>query len=82
MSNHLIQQGRMWYAKVAIPADVQSVFGKRAFKKSLRTSNKIDAIARSGPIIAGFKDAIAEARGKPLRRNWRLLALMRSKRSK
>lgn len=65
MSNHLIQQGRMWYAKVAIPADVQSVFGKRAFKKSLRTSNKIDAIARSGPIIAGFKDAIAEARGNP-----------------
>lgn len=65
MSNHLIQQGSMWYAKVAIPADVQHIFGKRAFKKSLKTKNKTDAIARSGPIIAGFKDAIAEARGNP-----------------
>lgn len=55
----------MWYAKVSIPSDVQHIFGKRAFKKSLRTANKIDAIARSGPIIAGFKDAISEARGNP-----------------
>lgn len=55
----------MWYAKVTIPADVQHIFGKRAFKKSLKTKNKTDAIARSGPIIAGFKDAIAEARGNP-----------------
>ena len=55
----------MWHVKVAIPADVQHVFGKRAFKEALKTSNKSDAITKSLPIVAGYKDAIAEARGNP-----------------
>ena len=65
MSNYLIKQGNVWSVKLAIPADVQHVLGKRAFKRTLRTSDKAVAIARSGPVIAQFKDAIALARGNP-----------------
>lgn len=65
MSNYLIKQGQKWSVKVAIPAELQGVFGKKAFKKSLGTSDKAAAIARSGPLIAEFKDAIASARGNP-----------------
>jgi len=63
VSNHLIKQGQKWSVKVAIPADVQHVFGKKALKRTLRTSDRTTAITRSGPIIAEFKDAIEEARG-------------------
>ena len=66
MANYLIKQGQKWSVKVAIPEDVQGVFGKKAFKKSLRTSDKTVAIARSGPLIAQFKDWIEEARGNPV----------------
>ena len=65
MSNYLIQQGQAWSVKVPIPADVQQVFGKKAFKKSLKTSDKAVAIARSGPIIVHFKSEIEDARGNP-----------------
>ena len=52
--------------KVSIPSDIQHVFGgRRALKRTLRTANRTTAIARSGPVIAEFKDAIAEARGNP-----------------
>lgn len=65
MSNYLIRQGQAWSVKVPIPADVQQVFGKKAFKKSLKTSDKAVAIARSGPIIVHFKSEIEAARGNP-----------------
>ena len=65
MSNYLIRQGQAWSVKVPIPADLQQVFGKKAFKKSLKTSNKSIAIARSGPIIVHFKSEIEDARGNP-----------------
>lgn len=65
MSNYLIRQGQKWSVKVAIPADVQHVFEKRAFKQSLKTSNKTVAISRSAPLIAEFKDEIEKARGNP-----------------
>lgn len=65
MANYLIKQGNKWSVKVAIPEDVQGIFGKRAFKKSLETSDKSVAIARSGPLISRFKDEIEEARGNP-----------------
>lgn len=65
MSHYLIQQGQAWSVKVPIPADVQQVFGKKAFKKSLKTSDKAVAIARSGPIIVHFKSEIEDARGNP-----------------
>ncbi|WP_428982564.1 hypothetical protein [Roseinatronobacter domitianus] len=38
--------------KVTIPADVNHIFGKPAFKKTLKTSGKTVAIARSGPLPA------------------------------
>lgn len=65
MSNYLIKQGQKWSVKVTIPADVKHIFGKHAFKQTLKTSDKTVAIARSGPIIAEFKAAIEEARGNP-----------------
>ena len=65
MSNYLIKQGQKWSVKITIPADVQHIFGKRAFKQSLKTTDKSVAISRSAPLIAQFKDAIEEARGNP-----------------
>lgn len=54
--------------KVAIPADVQHLFGgKRAFKQSLKTTDKAVAIARSGPLVVEYKRLIEEARGNPTR---------------
>lgn len=66
MANYLTLQGRTWHVKVAIPADVQGVFGKRAFKQTLKTSDKTVAITRSGPLIAQFKRDIEDARGNPI----------------
>ena len=51
--------------KVTIPADVVHIFGKKAFKQTLKTSDKTVAIARSGHLIAHFKQIIEEARGNP-----------------
>lgn len=65
VSNYLIKQGNTWSVKIAIPADLHHIFGKRAFKQALKTTSKSVAIARSGPLIAQFKDAIEEARGNP-----------------
>ena len=65
MSNYLIRQGQAWSVKVPIPADVQHIFEKKAFKKTLKTSDKAVAIARSGPIIIQFKSEIENARGNP-----------------
>lgn len=65
MSNHLIKQGNTYHVKVAIPADVQDILGKKAFKKSLKTADKTVAIARSGPLIIEYKKKIEEARGNP-----------------
>ena len=65
MANYLIRQGNVWSVKVPIPADVHLVFGKHAFKKSLKTSDKSVAIARSGQLIIEFKEAIATARANP-----------------
>lgn len=65
LSNYLIKQGQQWSVKVAIPADLVHIFGKKAFTRTLKTSNKSVAITRSGQFIAQFKDAIEEARGNP-----------------
>jgi integrase len=65
VSNYLIKQGQKWSVKVTIPADVKHIFGKQAFKQTLKTSDKTVAIARSGPLIAQFKHSIEEARGNP-----------------
>ena len=65
MSKYLIKQGQKYSVKVPIPADVQHVFGKKAFKKSLKTSDAVIADARKGPFVVEFKRMIEEARGNP-----------------
>jgi len=65
MANFLIKQGNAYSVKVPIPVDVQPIFDKKAFKKSLKTSDKSIAIARSGPLIVQYKGYIEEARGNP-----------------
>ncbi|SDW83258.1 hypothetical protein SAMN05444006_10753 [Allgaiera indica] len=65
VGDYLIKQGQKWSVKVSNPADVQHIFGKHALKQALKTSDKAAPIARSGPLVAKFKDAIEEARGNP-----------------
>ena len=65
MANYLIRQGNTWSVKVPIPVDLQPVFGKKAFKQALKTSDKSEAIIRSGPPIADFKAKIETARRDP-----------------
>lgn len=51
--------------KVAVPPDVQSIFRKKAFKQTLKTSDELEATARSVPLIRHFKQMIADARENP-----------------
>ena len=67
MSNYLIKQGQKWSVKVSIPSDVQHVFGKKkAFKRTLGTSDRATAISRSGPLIAleGTCASLGRAEGR------------------
>ena len=57
MPNHLVETGQKLSVKVAIPADVKHLFGKRAFKQASKTSAKTVAITRPGLLISQFKDA-------------------------
>lgn len=65
MSKYFIEQGQKYSVKVPIPAGIQHVFGKRAFKKSLKTSDMVVADARKGLFVFEFKRMIEEARGNP-----------------
>lgn len=65
MTKYLIKQGQKYSVKIPIPADVQHIFGKRAFKKSLETSDVVLAYARKGPFVIEFKRMIEDARGNP-----------------
>ncbi len=65
MTKYLIKLGQKYSVKVPIPADVQHIFGKRAFKKALKTSDLTIADARKGPLVVEFKQMIEEARGNP-----------------
>ncbi|MGE4612189.1 MAG: DUF6538 domain-containing protein [Paracoccaceae bacterium] len=66
MANYLLKRGDAYSVKVSIPIDVQSVFNKKAFKKSLKTTDKATAIGRSGPFIAHYKGLIQQARANPI----------------
>lgn len=44
MPNNIIKQGDKYHVRVAIPADVQAVFGKRAFTQSLKATDKAEAL--------------------------------------
>lgn len=62
---YLIRQGNAWSVKVTIPKELRHIFGKVAFKQSLRTSNKLEANARAAPLIIHFKQQIEQARENP-----------------
>lgn len=66
MANYLMKRGDTWHVKVSIPKDVQYAFGgHRAFKRSLKTSDKHIANALSAPLVVKFKAEIKKARANP-----------------
>ncbi|MEO9574570.1 MAG: DUF6538 domain-containing protein [Tateyamaria sp.] len=55
MVDYFIRRGSTWHVKVAIPKDIQYAFGgNRAFKISLKTSDKLQAKALSAPLVIKF----------------------------
>jgi len=62
MAPNIVLRKGTYYVRVQVPADVQSVLGKREFWESLKTSNFHDAKKAAPPIIAKFKREIAAAR--------------------
>ncbi|MCX8225283.1 MAG: hypothetical protein OTI35_04355, partial [Sulfitobacter sp.] len=66
MASYLMKRGDTWYVKVSIPKDVQYAFGgNRAFKRSLKTSDKYIANALSAPLVVQFKAEIKKVRANP-----------------
>ncbi len=66
MANYLMKRGDTWHVKVSIPEDIQYAFGgHRAFKRSLKTSDKHIANALSAPLVVQFKSEIKKARANP-----------------
>ena len=52
--NYLIKQGDIYYAIVQIPQDVRGVLEKRCFKKTLKTSVRLEAIRKAMPLVKIF----------------------------
>ena len=65
MLMYLQKQYNTYSAVLKIPKDLRQCFGKRAFKQSLKTSNKAIANAQAGPIVLKWKAEIEAARGNP-----------------
>jgi integrase len=64
LANYLVQKRRRWYAQLDIPMDVRArLGGKRRFTKSLCTESRSQAMRLVAPVVAGWKQRIAEARG-------------------
>lgn len=62
-----MKRGDTWHVKVSIPKDIQYAFGgHRAFKRSLKTSDKHIANALSAPLVVQFKSEIKKARANPI----------------
>ena len=62
---YLEKQYNTYSAVLKIPKDLRQHFGKRAFKQSLKTSDKAVANAQAGPIVLKWKAEIEAARGNP-----------------
>ncbi|MHC8386399.1 tyrosine-type recombinase/integrase [Pseudomonas sp. LB3P14] len=75
MADNLIQKKgeSTWYVKMAIPADVQRVFGAKAFIRSLKTGLRREAMDARLPFLTEWKAKIAAARAQVQARkeNWR-----------
>ena len=55
--------GSPYYSAVLdVPKDVRGVIGRTSFRKSLKTSDKRKALALAHPIVADWKEQIADAR--------------------
>ncbi len=67
MADNLIRKPgeSVWYVKLSIPVDVRSAMGgKTVFVRSLQTGLRSEAMERRLAILAEWKAAIAQARGK------------------
>jgi len=75
MADHLIQKKgeSTWYVKMAIPPDVQHVFGAKAFIRSLKTGLRREAMDARLPFLTQWKAEIKAAREQAQARkeNWR-----------
>ena len=65
---HLDIQKGVYYAQLKVPKDAQSVVGKTAFRKTLKTRDKLEAQKRAIPWIQQWKSEIDFARLPPLER--------------
>lgn len=64
MARHIEKRFNTWLATLDIPAGVRAHFGgKRRFVKSLETSSESVALRRVRPLVAEWRQLIAEARG-------------------
>lgn len=62
----LINQNGIWHAELTIPKDVRIYFGKRKFRKSMKTRDFKEAERKAQLHISGWKEHIALARGENL----------------
>jgi len=60
----LIKRGSVWWVRVVVPADLRSVIGKTELLESLGTGDDVEAVRLGTPILAKFKQQIANARGQ------------------
>lgn len=60
---HAEKRHRVWYAKLAVPADVQHIIGKAKFFKSTQTESPAKAAPRVALLVAKWQGEIAKARG-------------------
>jgi len=63
MANYLNRKNGTFYAVLDVPADVRDKIGKTKFKRSLKTSNRQEALGKVGQVISGWKSEIEVARG-------------------
>lgn len=64
MARHIEKRFKTWLATLDIPKDVRAHFGgKRRFVKSLEVSSESAALRRVGPLVAEWRQQIADARG-------------------
>jgi integrase len=65
---HLDVQKGVYYAQLKVPKDAQQIIGKTAFRKTLKTRNKLEAQERAIPFIQQWKAEIKTARLPPVER--------------
>jgi site-specific recombinase XerD len=59
---HLIQQRRVWFVRIVVPADVRGMLNKSIYKVTTKETDIHRALLVAAPIIAAIKQTIADAR--------------------